>query len=105
MGIVHMVNIILRMESSLSSMLIFEYLRQESFTVLIDRMTTVSLYRHSSSMYCVELSSNLSLLSSWASLSSLRIGSTLRNRWSLHFHGLRWPSDQILHLIGTWLNH
>lgn len=71
MCVIHMINIILRMERSLSGMLIFEYLRQESFTVLIDCMITVSLYRHTSSVHCVKLSSDLSLLTSWASLSSL----------------------------------
>ena len=71
MCVIHMINIILRMESSLSGVLIFEYLCQESFTVLIDCMITISLYRHASSVHCVKLSSDLSLLTSWTSLSSL----------------------------------
>jgi len=71
MSHIHMINIILRMESSLSSMLIFENLSQKSFSILIYSVITVSLYGHTSPMHSIELPSNLSLLASWTSLSSL----------------------------------
>jgi hypothetical protein len=93
MSHIHMIYVVLWMKSCLSSMLIFEYLCQETFSILIDSMSPVSLYGHTSTMNSVELPSDLSLLSSWTSSTSLRISSTLGYRWSLHFNSFSWSRN------------
>ena len=103
---IHVINIILWMECSLSGMLILEYLCKKSFSILVDCVISITLYWHSPPVNCIELSSDLSLLSSWASLASLGIAATaLCNWWSLHFDVFRWTWYQILSLVTARLDH
>ena len=91
------------MEGSLPRVLVFEDLCQESLSISI-KVSSIRLYRHSSSMNCIKLPSNLRLLSSWTPISSLTIGGSLSHAWALEIDLITWTGYKVLCLVTARLD-
>ena len=98
-------------ESGSSSMLVFEYFCQNSFSVTwlsVDGLA-ISLDAHSSSMNGVELILDVVRCSGWSLAASssgwMRCVVTLSDWWSWDLNLSSWSWYQVLSLVAAWLEH